>query len=142
MVTNTVIADIATAAITNAIGSAAQAAATGGNIWQAAEKGFVSGGLSAGVSDVAQPLLQEAGLSADAAKQLLQQNQAEQAQQQNQQAAQDPVLQMQQKELALKEKELEDKKFLEIEKLKTQGVIVTPASLRIAENVTLILPLH
>ena len=70
VVTNTVIADIATAAITNAIGSAAQAAATGGNIWQAAEKGFVSGGLSAGVSDVAQPLLQEAGLSADAAKAL------------------------------------------------------------------------
>jgi len=30
----------------------------------------------------------------------------------------------------------------EIERLKTQGVTVTPNSLRIAENVTLILPLH
>ena len=67
--------------------------------------------------------VQIAKLSADAAKQLLQQNQAEQAQQQNQQAAQDPVLQMQQKELQLKEQELQDKKLIEMEKLKTQKEI-------------------
>jgi hypothetical protein len=66
---------------------------------------------------------QLAQLSAQAAQQLVQANQAQAQQQQNQQAAQDPVVQMQQKELQLKEQEINDKKFLELEKLKTQKEI-------------------
>lgn len=46
-------------------------------------------------------------LAAAAAQQLLQKNKAAQQQEQNQQAQQDPIVQMQQKELALKERELE-----------------------------------
>jgi hypothetical protein len=66
---------------------------------------------------------QLAQLSAKAAQQLVQANMAQAQQQQNQQAAQDPVVQLQQKEIALKEQELNDKKFLELEKLKTQKEI-------------------
>ena len=62
-------------------------------------------------------------LAADGAQRLLQQNQAQAQQQQNQQQMQDPVLQMQKQELDLKAKELEDKKFIELEKLKTQKEI-------------------
>jgi hypothetical protein len=61
--------------------------------------------------------VQLAKLSADAAKQLLQANQAEQAQQTAQQQAQDPVVQMQQKELQLKQQELNDKKEIELKKI-------------------------
>jgi hypothetical protein len=50
-----------------------------------------------------------APLLAQAAQQLLQQNQAQAAQQQAQQQAQDPMVQMQQQELALKAKEVEIK---------------------------------
>ena len=46
-------------------------------------------------------------LAAAASQQLLQKNQAEAQQQQNQQTAQDPIVQMQQQELAIKQKELE-----------------------------------
>jgi hypothetical protein len=60
---------------------------------------------------------QLAKLVAEAAKQLLQANQAEQQQQQNQEASQDPVMQLQQKELELKERELTDKKEIEFKKL-------------------------
>lgn len=60
---------------------------------------------------------QLAKLVAEAAKQLLQANQAEQQQQQNTEAAQDPVMQLQQKELELKERELTDKKEIEFKKL-------------------------
>jgi hypothetical protein len=67
--------------------------------------------------------VQIAKLSADGAQRLLQQNQAQAQQQQNQQAAQDPVLQMQQKELALKEQELKDKKEIEFAKLEAQKEI-------------------
>lgn len=67
--------------------------------------------------------VQIAKLSADGAQRLLQQNQAQAQQQQNQQAMQDPVLQMQQKELALKEQELKDKKEIEFAKLETQKEI-------------------
>ena len=66
---------------------------------------------------------QIAQLSAQAAQQLVQANQAQAQQQAAQQAAQDPVVQMQQKELALKEQEIQDKKFIELEKLKTQKEI-------------------
>ena len=61
--------------------------------------------------------VQLAKLSADAAKQLLQANQAEQAQQTAQQQAQDPVVQMQQKELQLKEQEINNKKEIELKKI-------------------------
>ena len=61
--------------------------------------------------------IQLAKLSADAAKQLIQANQAEQAQQTAQQQAQDPVVMMQQKELQLKEQELNDKKEIELKKI-------------------------
>jgi hypothetical protein len=60
---------------------------------------------------------QIAALSAEAAQKLTQKNQAEQQQQQNEQAAQDPLIQMQQKELELKERELTDKKEVEMAKL-------------------------
>lgn len=60
---------------------------------------------------------QLAKLSADAAKQLLQVNQTEQAKQQAQQQAQDPVVQMQQKELQLKEQEINNKKEIELKKI-------------------------
>ena len=66
---------------------------------------------------------QIAQLSAQAAQQLVQANMAQAQQQQNQQALQDPVVQLQQKEIALKEQEINDKKFIEIEKLKTQKEI-------------------
>ena len=59
-------------------------------------------------------------LQAEGATRLLAEHQNLAANAQNQQAAQDPVLQMQQKELMLKEQELKDKRFLELEKLKTQ----------------------
>ena len=49
-------------------------------------------------------------LAAAAAQQLLQKNQAEAQQQQNQQMAQDPIIQMQQQELQIKQGELELKK--------------------------------
>ena len=62
-------------------------------------------------------------LSANGAQRLLQQNQSQAAQQAAQQQAQDPLVQMQQKELQLKEQELQDKKFIELEKLKTQKEI-------------------
>ena len=67
--------------------------------------------------------VQIAKLSADGAQRLLQQNQNQAAQAQAQQAMQDPVLQMQQKELALKEQELRDKKEIEFAKLETQKEI-------------------
>jgi hypothetical protein len=60
---------------------------------------------------------QIAALSAEAAQKLTQKNQAEAQQQQNEQAAQDPIVQMQQKELALKEQEINDKKAIELAKL-------------------------
>jgi hypothetical protein len=61
--------------------------------------------------------IQLAKLSADAAKQLLQVNQSEQAKQTAQQQAQDPLVMMQQKELQLKEQEINDKKEIELKKL-------------------------
>ncbi|CAB4180684.1 hypothetical protein UFOVP1043_83 [uncultured Caudovirales phage] len=61
--------------------------------------------------------IQLAKLSADAAKQLIQANQAEQAQKTAQQQAQDPVVMMQQKELQLKQQELNDKKEIELKKI-------------------------
>ena len=67
--------------------------------------------------------VQIAKLSADGAQRLLQQNQNQAAQAQAQQAMQDPVLQMQQKELALKEQELKDKKEIEFAKLEAQKEI-------------------
>ena len=67
--------------------------------------------------------VQIAKLSADAAKQLVQANQAQQSKDQAQQQAQDPVVQMQQKELQLKEQELHDKKEIEIKKLESQKEI-------------------
>jgi hypothetical protein len=66
---------------------------------------------------------QMAKLTADAAQRLVQANQNQAAQAQAQQQAQDPVLQMQQKELALKEQELKDKKEIEFAKLDTQKEI-------------------
>jgi hypothetical protein len=51
--------------------------------------------------------LQISRLAAAAAQQLLQKNQAEAQAQQNQQAAQDPIVQMQQKELEIKQGELD-----------------------------------
>ena len=61
--------------------------------------------------------IQLAKLSADAAKQLLQVNQSEQAKIQAQQQAQDPLVLMQQKELQLKEQEINDKKEIELKKI-------------------------
>lgn len=61
--------------------------------------------------------IQLAKLSADAAKQLLQVNQSEQAKQTAQQQAQDPLVLMQQKELQLKEQEINDKKEIELKKI-------------------------
>jgi len=61
--------------------------------------------------------IQLAKLSADAAKQLLQVNQSEQAKIQAQQQAQDPLVMMQQKELQLKEQEINDKKEIELKKI-------------------------
>ena len=61
--------------------------------------------------------IQLAKLSADAAKQLLQANQSEQAKQTAQQQAQDPLVMMQQKELQLKEQEINDKKEIELKKI-------------------------
>jgi hypothetical protein len=54
--------------------------------------------------------IQVAAMAAQASNQLLQRNQTEQAAQQAQQAAQDPVIQMQAKELQLKEAEVKRKK--------------------------------
>jgi len=67
--------------------------------------------------------VQIAKLSSDAAKQLLQVNQATSAQEQIQKQNQDPLVQMQQKELQLKEQEINDKKLIELEKLKVQKEI-------------------
>lgn len=67
--------------------------------------------------------VQIAKLSADGAQRLLAQNKNQAALAQAQQAAQDPVLQMQQKELALKEQELKDKKEIEFAKLEAQKEI-------------------
>ena len=64
-----------------------------------------------------------AKLTAEAAQRLVQANQGEAAQQAAQQQAQDPVLQMQQKELALKEQEIKDKKEIELEKIRSQKEI-------------------
>jgi hypothetical protein len=61
--------------------------------------------------------IQLAKLSADAAKQLLQVNQSEQAKIQAQQQAQDPLVLMQQKELQLKEQEINNKKEIELKKI-------------------------
>jgi hypothetical protein len=61
--------------------------------------------------------IQLAKLSADAAKQLVQANQAEQAQKTSAQQAQDPLVMMQQKELQLKEQEINDKKEIELKKI-------------------------
>ena len=66
---------------------------------------------------------QIAKLSADAAKQLLQANQAQATQQQIQQQLQDPVIQMQREELEIKKQEVSDKRVIELEKLKTQKEI-------------------
>lgn len=66
---------------------------------------------------------QLAQLAAQAAAQVVATNQAQAAAQASQQAMQDPVVQMQQKELILREQELQDKRFIEIEKLKTQKEI-------------------
>ena len=67
--------------------------------------------------------IQLAKLSADAAKQLVQVNSAEQAQVTAQQQAQDPVVQMQQKELQLKETEIMNKKEVELKKIDSQKEI-------------------
>ena len=67
--------------------------------------------------------VQIAKLSSDAAKQLLQVNQASNAQQQIQQQMQDPLVQMQKEELEIKKQEVIDKKMIELEKLKTQKEI-------------------
>ena len=66
---------------------------------------------------------QLAKLTADAAKQLVQANKSDQAQQQAQQQAQDPVVQMQQKELQLKEQEINNKKEIELKKIDAQKEI-------------------
>jgi len=60
-------------------------------------------------------------MSKDAAEKLLGKNQAEKAQQQAQQAQQDPVVQMQQRELAIKEQELQHKIAMDMAKLEQQG---------------------
>ena len=62
-------------------------------------------------------------LVAQAAPQVLAQNQNQAQAEQAQQQAQDPVLQMQQKELQIKEQELQVKMQIEMEKLKTQKEI-------------------
>ena len=62
-------------------------------------------------------------LVAQAAPQVLAQNQNQAQAAQAQQQAQDPVLQMQQKELQIKEQELQVKMQIEMEKLKTQKEI-------------------
>jgi hypothetical protein len=62
-------------------------------------------------------------LAADGAQRLLQQNQSQAQAAQAQQQMQDPVFQMQQKELLLKEQELKDKKEIEFAKLETQKEI-------------------
>lgn len=66
---------------------------------------------------------QIAKLSAEAAAQLLQANQAQASQQQIQQQLQDPVIQMQREELEIKKQEVADKMAIELEKLKTQKEI-------------------
>ena len=62
------------------------------------------------------------GMMAQAAQQVLQENQAKAAQQQAQQQAQDPVVQMQQKELELKAKEVAIKEgHLKLDEIKVAG---------------------
>lgn len=61
-------------------------------------------------------------MSKDAAEKLLGKNQAEQQQQQAQQQQQDPVVQMQQRELAIKEQELQHKIAMDIARLDQQEV--------------------
>jgi hypothetical protein len=67
--------------------------------------------------------VQLAKLTADAAKQLVQTNKSAQAQQTAQQQAQDPVVMMQQKELQLKEQEINNKKEIELKKIDAQKEI-------------------
>ena len=62
-------------------------------------------------------------MAAAAAQQVLQQHKNEAQAQQNQQAQQDPVMQMQQKDLQLREQELHDKKEIELKKLEAQKEI-------------------
>lgn len=62
-------------------------------------------------------------MAAAAAQRVLQQHQNEAQAQQNQQAQQDPVMQMQQKDLQLREQELHDKKEIELKKLEAQKEI-------------------
>ena len=59
-------------------------------------------------------------MAKDAAEKLLGKNQAEKQQQQAQQAQQDPVVQMQQRELAIKEQELQHKINMDMAKLESQ----------------------
>jgi len=59
-------------------------------------------------------------MAKDAAEKLLGKNQAEKAQQQAQQAQQDPLVQMQQRELAIKEQELQHKIAMDMAKLEQQ----------------------
>jgi hypothetical protein len=61
-------------------------------------------------------------MSKDAAEKLLGKNQAEQQQQQAQQQQQDPVVQMQQRELAIKEQELQHKIAMDMARLDQQEV--------------------
>jgi len=67
--------------------------------------------------------MQLAKLSAEAAQQMVQANQAKQQEDKSQQQSQDPLVQMQQKELQLREQEINDKKTIELEKIKAQKEI-------------------
>ena len=80
--------------------------------------------LGVAMPDEDQPLpedveLEISRLAAQAADKLLKKDQAEVAQQQAMQQQQDPLTQIQQRELALKEAEFEHKKQLDIAKLET-----------------------
>jgi hypothetical protein len=80
--------------------------------------------LGVSMPDEEQPLpedieLEISRLAAQASEKLLNKNQAEAAQQKAMQQQQDPLTQIQQRELALKEKEFEHKKNLDIAKLQT-----------------------
>jgi len=60
-------------------------------------------------------------LASEAAEKLLQQNTAEMQQQENQKLQEDPLTQIQQRELAIKEKELEHKKQMDLLKLELEA---------------------
>ena len=60
-------------------------------------------------------------LASEAAEKLLQQNTAEMQQQENQKLQEDPLTQIQQRELAIKEKELEHKKQMDLAKLELEA---------------------